>query len=82
MHPRYHVVVEPHSNRFTEPRGQLEPLAGAVGVDEEELLARSDRGAALDDQAVHVGDTDGQEDVVRAIRSARSPGGADEWLVA
>jgi hypothetical protein len=81
MHPRYHVVVEPHSNRLTDPAGHLEPLAGAVGVDQEEFLARSDRGAALDDHAPHVGDTDGDVGVVRAIGAARAPRDADAAVV-
>ena len=88
MHPRYHVAValadvrEPRSNLLADP-GHLEPLAGAVGVDHEEFLARSDRGAALDDHpGALVGDrSDGQRGLVRAIRAARSPGNANAAVV-
>jgi len=89
MHPRYHVVValadvrEPLSNLLAD-QGHLEPVAGAVGVDQEEFLA-SDRAldAALDDHvAALVGDSsDGQDGAVRAIRAARSPRDADAAVV-
>ena len=83
MHPRYHVVVEPHSNRLADPGGHLNPVAGAVGVDHEQLLARSDWGAALDDHVgALVGDSSSDQDgVVRAIRAARSPGDANAAVV-
>ena len=83
MHPRYHVVVLPHSNRLIDPGGHLEPLAGAVGVDHEEFLARSDRGAALDDYvAALVGDSsDGQDGLHGAIRAARFPGDSHAAVV-
>lgn len=90
MHPRYHVVEaladvrEPRSNLLAD-RGHLEPLAGAVGVDHEEFLARSDRGAALDDRPgapVLVGGcSDCQGDVVGVLRAARSPGEANAAVV-
>lgn len=86
MHPRYYVVEaladvrEPRSNLLAD-RVHLEPLAGAVGVDQEEFLARSDRGAALDDRpgapVLVGGRSDCQGDVVGVTSAARAPGEAN-----
>jgi len=70
----------PRSNMLPD-QVHLEPLAGAVGVDQEEFLARSDRAAALDDRpgapVLVGGRSDCQGDVVGVISAARAPGEAN-----